>query len=496
MNNLFKDLIIFELANNHQGSIDHAKYIIEKISEAAKKYGINAAVKFQYRNLNTFIHPYYKDRTDVKHISRFYATQMNPDSFLKLTNTVKKQGLLAICTPFDEDSIDLCLEHEMDILKVASCSSTDWPLLEKISKSGKPVIISTGGKTFNDIDKIYNFFTHRQINFALLHCIGMYPVQNHHVQLHCIDKMINRYPQVPIGYSGHEDPNNLSITQMAIAKGISILERHVGHTTPDGAALNSYSIEIDDIELWIKAILDAKSINGIAGQKWIEESERVSLQELARGCYCTRSIKKGDTITRDRVYFAMPCGDGQTTSGQFVEGMIASKDYNKNEALFEQRLDSPQSEARNVIHDVKSMLYEAKIVVGNKFRLELSHQYGLMRLREFGAVIVNIINREYCKKIIVVLPGQQHPTHHHKLKEESFQVLAGVLQLTINGMKRNVLPGEIYTVNRNENHAFCSEQGCIFEEISTTHMPNDSYYEDPKIARLDPMERKTVLEEW
>lgn len=80
--------------------------------------------------------------------------------------------MIAISTPFDEGSVDWCMEQGIDIIKIASCSSLDWPLLEKAAATGKPLIISTGGKTLSDIDKLYNFFSHRKCDFAFLHCIG------------------------------------------------------------------------------------------------------------------------------------------------------------------------------------------------------------------------------------------------------------------------------------------------------------------------------------
>ncbi|NLG03770.1 MAG: cupin domain-containing protein, partial [Clostridia bacterium] len=103
----------------------------------------------------------------------------------------------------------------------------------------------------------------------------------------------------------------------------------------------------------------------------------------------------------------------------------------------------------------------------------------------------------YCKKYIIVLPGQKHPEHAHRIKEETFQLLYGDLDVeidkkTVNHMK----PGDMQTVLRGEYHAFSSVNGAIFEEVSTQHMKSDSYYREKKISDLDPMERKTFLKKW
>ncbi|HOO28949.1 MAG TPA: cupin domain-containing protein, partial [Lachnospiraceae bacterium] len=135
--------------------------------------------------------------------------------------------------------------------------------------------------------------------------------------------------------------------------------------------------------------------------------------------------------------------------------------------------------------------------LGSDFEVELSHHYGIPHFRQYGAIIINIINREYCKKYIIVLPGQKHPAHAHRVKEETFQVLYGDLIIQIgNGEVKHLKPGDMQTVLRGEYHSFSSTTGAIFEEVSTQHMKSDSYYQDQSINELDPMERKTYLKKW
>ena len=84
----------------------------------------------------------------------------------------------------------------------------------------------------------------------------------------------------------------------------------------------------------------------------------------------------------------------------------------------------------------------------------------------------------------------------HKIKEETFQVLYGDLEVVIDGKEKRLKAGDIQTVLRGSEHSFSSEKGAVFEEISTTHVKNDSYYTDPRIKTLDPMQRKTYLKKW
>jgi len=497
MSRIFDDLFIFEMANSHQGSVEHGKDIIHEMGKIARKYNIKAAVKLQYRNLDTFIHPDYKGRTDVNHIPRFESTRLTYDQFSELVAAIRDEGMIAMSTPFDEDGVDWCMDQGLDIIKVASCSSLDWPLLEKIASTHKPVIISVGGKTISDIDKIYNYFTHKKCEFAFMHCIAEYPAPMERLQLDFIDKLKRRYPDNVIGYSGHEDPDDNTIPMMAVAKGAKILERHVGLPT-ETIKLNAYSMNPEQADKWVKAALDAKEICSMKKEteRYISQAEIDSLNSLMRGVYLKNDVAKGEELTRNDVFFAMPNHDRQMTSGEFYDGVIASRDYKANEELHETRPITDTNLARSVIHDVKGMLYEANIYLGDDFEAELSHHYGMKHFRQFGATIISIVNREYCKKLLVVLPGQQHPTHMHKVKEETFQLLYGDLEIEIDGKQREMKPGDIQTVLRGQKHSFGSRTGAIFEEVSTTHVKNDSYYDDPKIAKMDLMERKTKVYKW
>ena len=93
-------------------------------------------------------------------------------------------------------------------------------------------------------------------------------------------------------------------------------------------------------------------------------------------------------------------------------------------------------------------------------------------------MIINVLNRAYCKKLLVVLPGQHHPGHFHKEKEETFHVLWGELDLYLDGKLVHLGPGDMQLIERGQLHEFRSEGGCIVEEISTTHVPKDSHYKD------------------
>ena len=390
-NSIFDDLFIFEMANSHQGSVEHGIDIIKAMGKIARKHNIKAAVKLQYRNLETFIHPDYKDRTDVKHIPRFMSTRLTYEQFCELVSAVREEGMITMSTPFDETGVEWCMDQGLDIIKIASCSSLDWPLLAKAGTAKKPLIISTGGKTIQDIDKIYNYFTHRHVQIAFMHCIAEYPAPYERIQLDFLDKMKKRYPDIPIGYSGHEDPDDNYVPMMAIAKGATILERHVGLPT-ETIKLNAYSMNPEQTEKWVEAACQARSICSLKkdGDKYISQEEMDSLRSLMRGVYASHDIKEGDILTNEDVFFAMPCGEKQLTSGDFKPGkMTASRDYKANEEITEKVKITGVGIVRTAVHDAKGMLYEAGIALGDDFEVELSHHYGIPHFRQYGAIIIN-----------------------------------------------------------------------------------------------------------
>src|SRR5512143_1247137 len=105
----FDELLIFEMANNHQGDVGHGRKIIDAMGNIAREYGVRGAIKFQYRDLATFIHPSFRDDRNVKHIPRFLATELEEKNFRSLIAAAREAGLIPVCTPFDEVSVQRCL---------------------------------------------------------------------------------------------------------------------------------------------------------------------------------------------------------------------------------------------------------------------------------------------------------------------------------------------------------------------------------------------------
>jgi len=222
---------VLEMANNHMGNVNHGIKIIKEFAKVTKKYPFNFGFKLQYRDLDTFIHKNLKNRDDIKYIKRFKETKLKENDLKKIISTIKKNKFVPVCTPFDEKSVDKIVKHNFEIIKIASCSFTDWPLIEKIASANKPVIASTAGATLEDIEKVVRFFKNRSKDFALMHCVAEYPTYDKNLNLNRLKYLINKFPNLQIGYSTHENPCDNTIVSLAIAMGANIFEKHVGLQT-------------------------------------------------------------------------------------------------------------------------------------------------------------------------------------------------------------------------------------------------------------------------
>ena len=500
MANLFnKPLFIFEMANNHMGDPDHGITIIREFGKIIKDFDeFQYGLKFQYRNLDTFIHPEYKDRKDFNYVKRFSETRLEKDVFYKLKKEVELNGFITICTPFDEPSVDLIEEHDFQIIKIASCSFTDWSLLEKIAKTNKPIIASTAGASLEDIDKVVSFLEHRQKEFILMHCVGSYPTPPDQLELNQIDLFKLRYPHIKTGYSTHEEPENMVAIKIAIAKGAVVFERHVGIQN-DKYKLNAYSSTPEQIIKWLTVAKDTYSMCGVRDQRrQIPEKEQNDLRGLQRGVFAKIHIKTGEKITQEKVLFAIPTFPDQLVANSMSKYLeiIAKEDIPELKPVMSNtvQMTDYRDKVINIIKDIKILVLKSGIKLQNKIDFELSHHYGIDDFYRHGCTIMNIINREYCQKLILLLPGQENPTHAHKIKEETFHILYGEGWINLNGEIKNFSAGEILTVERNVPHSFGSNNGAILEEVSTTHIIGDSYYDDPNIAKTE--NRKTYMTFW
>ncbi len=491
-----RPLFILELANNHMGSLAHGLRIIDQMHEVTRRFRqFSFAVKMQYRHLDTFIHPDFVGRSDIKYVKRFSETRLTEEEQLAMRGRIQERGFLGVCTPFDEPSVDRVEKHGYDILKIASCSLTDWPLLERAVKTDLPLIVSTAGVTLDELGKVISFLEHRSKRFAVMHCVGEYPTPAQRLELNQIDFLRQQFPGVPIGFSTHEEPGELDAVKIAIGKGAALLEKHVGVPT-DAHPLNAYSADPQQVARWIESAAGAFAMCGLKGsRREFSEKELADLRGLKRGVFAKRNIRQGEKINLSNCFLAIPNAEGQLLANDLSKYMeyVAEVDIRRTgPVMLEQlRATNLRDKVLNIVRQVRDLLVESGVRLPNKLDFEISHHYGIDRFSEWGGTIISIVNREYCKKLIILLPGQKHPTHAHRRKEETFHILFGDMTLALGGEARRYTAGDVVTVERGVKHNFSTEKGLIVEEISTTHFKDDSYYDDERINQN--RERKTEM---
>lgn len=491
-------LFVLEMANNHMGNLDHGIRIVREFRDAVQGFPYTFAFKLQYRHLDTFIHPDYRGSTEFHYVRRFEETRLTPGEFQALRDEIGAQGFLAVCTPFDEASVDLIEEHDYDVVKIGSCSFTDWPLLERVVQVDKPIIASTAGATLEEIDRVVSFFEHRGKDLALLHCRADYPVALDDLQLNQIDLLRSRYPGRVIGFSTHEDPDNLVAVRMAVAKGAAILEKHVGVPTAE-IKLNAYSATPAQVRTWVAAADETLRACGVSDDRYPSSPrEMESLVGLRRGVFARRSLRAGEVLRADDVFLAIPGSPGQLTANdlsKYTDYTLRADVAERSPVMFANAdAVDHRDQVRSIIDQVKEVLRGSGLAVPAMVDLEISHHYGLERFDEFGVTMLNIVNREYAKKLLIVLAGQTNPEHYHKRKEETFHILHGEVDLALDGQQRLLRAGDVVTIERETPHAFGSRSGAVIEEISTTHFGPDSFYSDPVITANTA--RKTFVTHW
>ena len=275
-----------------------------------------------------------------------------------MIEAVRRGGCIPMATPFDEKSVDFCEELDLPLIKIASSDLNDWPLIEKIAKTRRPVIVSTGGSTLKDMDDLVKFFKNRNIPLAINHCVSLYPSEDSQIELNQVYFLRERYPENVIGFSTHEFSSwDLSIA-MAYAKGARTFERHID-IDDDGIAVSPYCTLPHQADIWFKAYNKAKEMCGAPGtQKRIPPKKEVEyLDALVRGVYAKRDLPNGHEIKGENFekdfYMSIPLQKGQMSCREIMNGEVLIADIKKDEALKIDSIDGPYSKSQ----DLKKLIY-------------------------------------------------------------------------------------------------------------------------------------------
>jgi sialic acid synthase SpsE len=327
---IFEDLFVLELANNHWGKLERGLKIISEFAKVVRFNNVRAAIKFQFRDVDTFIHKDFRTRTDIRYIKKTLDTHLPNEALATLVAAVRRASLMSMATPFDQKSVDLCVELGLPLIKLASSDVNDWPLIERIARTHKPVICSTGGTSQKDLDDLVMFFDHRNIPLAINHCVSLYPSEDSALELNQIDFLKHRYPNHTIGFSTHEHTSWEASMHIAYAKGARTFERHID--IDDGTVpVAPYCSLPAQIDTWFKAFHKAKEMCGASGEskRQPREAEIQYLDGLVCGVYARRDLPARHTFEYENidqdVYLAIPLQKGQISCRELMSGEVLTR---------------------------------------------------------------------------------------------------------------------------------------------------------------------------
>ncbi|MGA2388491.1 MAG: N-acetylneuraminate synthase family protein [Candidatus Sulfotelmatobacter sp.] len=359
---IFEELFVLEMANNHLGSLDRGLKIVAEFAQVVRFNNVRATIKLQFRDVDSFIHRDFVDRKDLRYIKKTLETRLSDEDLATLVRAIRQAGFTATATPFDERSVDLCVELGIPIIKLASSDLNDWVLIEKIAKTKKPVVVSTGGSSLKDVDDIVTFFANRNIPLGINHCVSLYPSEDSELELNQIDFLCKRYPQNTIGFSTHEYSNWSNSMLIAYGKGARMFERHIDIQT-EGVKVSPYCSLPHQLDEWFRAFHKAKEMCGAPGtQKRIPPKKEIEyLDALVRGVYAKADLPEGHCLMDDDVYLAIPLQKGQLSCRELMRGEMLLKRVKKDAPIKIDDIESPYSQ----IPSLKKTIYQRGLDVEN-----------------------------------------------------------------------------------------------------------------------------------
>ena len=270
--------IIAEIGINHNGSYALTKELIK----GAKFAGCDA-VKFQKRTPELCVP---KDQWDIEretpwgrmsYIDYRHKVELNFEDYCRIDEYCKKENIVWFASCWDEESVDFIDQFDVPLFKAASASLTDISLLNKKRETGKPLMISTGMSTIEEINSTVKIIGTKDLMIA--HSTSAYPCKLEELNLKVIRTLKQIYPEVPIGYSGHE--TGLSPSWAAVAIGAVFLERHITLDRAMWGTDQAASVEIGGFKRLVENIRDVEKALG-DGVKRVYESEMSSRKKLRR----------------------------------------------------------------------------------------------------------------------------------------------------------------------------------------------------------------------
>ncbi len=307
--------VIAEIGVNHNGN----PALAHRLVEAAAKARCDA-VKLQRRSMqDLYVMPLLNDPGNAEQSLQYMLpllidTELGDEDFVAVKDHAESLGMTFLCTPFDLPSVQYLEGLHLGAYKIGSPDLTNAPLLEAVAATGKPMLLSTGMSTHEEVLRTVADLDRSGADYALLHCSSTYPTPFEEVNLRYMVRLMEL--GAPVGYSGHE--RGIAISIAAVAMGACIIERHITldrtMVGPDHAA----SLEPAGLEKLVRDIRNLESALG-SGRKHTSRMEILNREVLGKSLYASRDIAAGEKIARDAIAVK---GPAKGLSPQMIDRLV------------------------------------------------------------------------------------------------------------------------------------------------------------------------------
>ena len=328
--------VIAEIGVNHEGSLETAKRLIELAHEG----GAHGA-KFQSYKANTLASkqsPAYWDTSKEATLSQHELFQkydnFEAEDYAALAAHANKVGIDFISTPFDDEAVDY-LAPLVPFFKIASADITNTPLLRRVARVGKPVVLSTGASTLDEVDgALATLRDAGATEIALLHCILNYPCENINAHVRMIAGLLDRYPDHIIGYSDHTVPDpEMTAMSVAYALGAVVLEKHFTHDKTLPGNDHYHAMDVHDLARFMARIGTIADMLGTDRAKAPIANEDIARLNARRSIVIARDLAEGQTIVEADITYKRPGTGVSPLHWDEVIGMRTKRSMQEDDVL-------------------------------------------------------------------------------------------------------------------------------------------------------------------
>lgn len=298
--------IVAEAACNHMCDLSLALEMIEKASDAGAD-----AIKFQTYKAEKLVTKdavaFWGDEkmTQIEYYRRL--DRFGKEEYETLFKAAEDRGIIPFSSPFDLESADMLFDIGMQVFKIASCDINNLQNLEHIARFGRPIMLSTGASSLDEIDRaVETIFGQNNYQLMLLACTLSYPTENEDANLSRIQSLRQRYPGVIIGLSDHTKPDDsMVIPSVGVALGAKIIEKHYTLDCSMTGSGHFFAVDPAHLKKMVSNIRLTETVIG-DGELGVAQSEKKAWESARRSIVAERDILKGSVIAKEDLGFKRP----------------------------------------------------------------------------------------------------------------------------------------------------------------------------------------------